>query len=475
MNKFLPNFLPIHEIGLKKTEYIFLILSVVVFTFLYSFYPLYAGLLLILVGFLFILSRPIWFLYLLPLFGLLIGLRFDFSQYWWARNIPYISALNASVVDFIAIGIVLALFVSYIFKLNPKKLSGFRISLSGLGIYSLFLLSAFISLYFLDLKSQFLVSLYYTLRNLLFVYFAFVFTFLALVKDSKEFHRLLWIFFWTGFGAAVFGFLSLFQDLGVWTRISPYSAFGFTPLKYNHNILAEALVAVVPIGGYLTTRVKEEYKNIMIIATGFIVLIALLTLSRAAWICLVMEAIVAVYLFRDKVKQIWNENRWVRNSALVLLLGALVYMATFLTSNVVESSTYARTTTLDIVEYYVVRRPWVGYGPGMFTDILEEVRVYEIEFGDPLDAHGYIQKILLEQGIIGLAAFGIFLLWVLKTIWTAKKHSSRQVLMGCLLLSVLAAITFQLFNTSYYNSHMWLPIGFALAGVKIFKRDLLTS
>jgi O-antigen ligase len=92
--------------------------------------------------------------------------------------------------------------------------------------------------------------------------------------------------------------------------------------------------------------------------------------------------------------------------------------------------------------------------------------VYTLEYGEALDAHGFIQKMLVETGIFGLVAFVGFLGWVLQTI---AKQVRRDVFYQALLCMVAGAMVFQLFNTSYLNSVLWLPIGLALAGVSLKK------
>ena len=85
-----------------------------------------------------------------------------------------------------------------------------------------------------------------------------------------------------------------------------------------------------------------------------------------------------------------------------------------------------------------------------------------------MDAHGLIQKMLVETGLFGLLAFVSFLGWV---VWTLIKRVRDDVFYQALLCMVAGALVFQLFNTSYLNSVLWLPIGMALAGVALKKTN----
>jgi fructose-specific phosphotransferase system IIC component len=101
--------------------------------------------------------------------------------------------------------------------------------------------------------------------------------------------------------------------------------------------------------------------------------------------------------------------------------------------------------------------------------ILGSAELFTEDFGDPLDAHGFVQKIILEEGVLGLLFFGLFLGYVLQRLW--KYQAAREkdyLLFQIFFISVLGAIVFQLFNTSYFNANMWMPIGIALAGLQLY-------
>ena len=151
---------------------------------------------------------------------------------------------------------------------------------------------------------------------------------------------------------------------------------------------------------------------------------------------------------------------------IVIFVALAGYMFYFLRSSTVASSNIARQSMLDISWSYWQRSPWIGYGPNTFITLLSETKYFVMEFGDPLDAHGFLSKIIVEEGLFGLAFFLLFLGTVIKKIAiSAREHSEQAVILShCLLAMVLGIIMFELFNTAYFASTMWLPIGIALAG-----------
>ena len=83
-----------------------------------------------------------------------------------------------------------------------------------------------------------------------------------------------------------------------------------------------------------------------------------------------------------------------------------------------------------------------------------------------MDAHGILQKLILETGIIGLVSFCIFLVYLFVSFWKKRQVS---YLHSVLIASAMGAIVFQLFNTSYFGSVMWLPIGLVIASFGIIE------
>ncbi len=415
-----------------------------------------------------------WGVYALGFLSFFHGWDIAFSDYSFTKNLALLNSLNGPLIDFVAVVLFPCALLALLIKRLPKKYSWFHLFFPAL-LYACFLAVAWFSAQqasVLD-PSQ---SIKYFGRPLVFVFLAFVLLPHFFIHSEKIFHRFLQIWFWVGVAIALFGFSSLFvvQQSG-WLRIQPYGIGSFAPLGVNHNLIAEALIALIPIGfwWFLEQKKKKEqaqggeyakHFSVYFFGTGFMILVALGTLSRAAWVSFFVQTVALLFLFREQRTWIFQKVR--KFAEVFFLLGAifLLYMGFFLNSNVVSSSNSSRVEVTKIVAFFVERSPWIGFGPGSFVPLLQEVSVHTVEFGEALDAHGFIQKILVEEGVIGFVLFGLFLLSVLGVLfWSQHKHG--DALSKVLFVMVLGAIVFQLFNTSYFNSVMWMPIGIALVWV----------
>ncbi len=428
----------------------------------YQLFPLFF-VLVVLAGILFVFTlRPDWSLYLLVLTAFFHSWQIDFSVFGWAREVPYLSAINAPVVDFVVIIAGLAFVLSWFFGTRQDAWHKFKLLVPAGLWYLGFLVTAFVSVFF-AFDYNFSSSLKYFIRPELFVIIFFVLVPFLLVSQRETLEKVLKIMFGVGLFSGLFALGSVFVNSGEWFRLVPYSLFGWTPFGYNQNLLAEALVVLAPTGFYWFYRLERK---IYLYAGMFMVLAGLLTFSRAAWLGFSLEFILLVYFYRQEVLFFVKKNTIFFGSLGILIGLVAVYLLGFLLfSSTAKSSTSSRWDTIQVVGFYLQERPWLGYGPGMYMPLLNNTAFYTMEYGEALDAHGFIWKILVEEGILGLLAFVGFLLvfwWQLFLFSKNKKNATTIVF----LISVSGIILFQFFNTSYFNSVMWLPIGLGLASLK---------
>jgi len=433
-----------------------------------SFGLIILGLLLV-VAFIFKLELIFYILTTVSFFS---GWEISFSKYEWAKNIVYLYSLNAPLGDFIAailFGLsVVAIFIGYLHPVWKEK----KILLKPSILYGLFLVWS-LSCALLAYEHNILESLKYWARSMLFVYAVFVVMPVVLINKLDTIKNILKIWFSVGIITALFGFSSLyfFAQSG-WPRVTPYGIAGFAPLGYNHNLIAEMLVVVLPAGLYLLLKAKNiQLKRWYLFGLVFTTLAALLTLSRAAWITVAMQVAILMTIYFGEIKK---QFRKVANLNFYLALTGMVllgYMIFFLTSPVVQSSTSSRFAMTDISIFYTNLSPIHGYGPGMFVNLLGSVRDWTQEYGEALDAHGIIQKVMVEDGYVGLLFISLFMFYLFRKLWLAFKMSDDKELYMVLLMSAVGAVVFQLFNTSYFSSVMWLPLGLALSAASFVKKD----
>lgn len=438
-------------------------------------------------------------LYILIALAPFTGLVLDFSQYAWSQDIPYLRSIDAPWVDAWAVFLLGAVIVRWVVANtnphpNPLPASRTRqgegvkkssLSLVGEGqgegtllrqslfFFLPFLLVSFLSTFNAD-PDLFLRSVKYAARPILFFFVAFVALPVHLIATKEILRKCLLILYGAGLAGALMGVISLFTVepfFGVWRRATTLTFGGFAPFAYNHNLLAEWLVVVAPIAVYMIKRERNERRaRIFFMLAVFLIAVALATLARTAWIALAVEGLLyGALLKKGKLTAVLRRAAL---PALVILLPLVVYMMLFSASPLVRSSTATRLDLTRIALTHFARNPVLGSGAGAFIPLVEETKVFRLEYGDPLDAHGVIQKLMAEEGILGLAAFFLFVAWALFAIYRAyalrPSGSASRMLMLLLFVSAVGGFTYQLFNTSYYNSKLWIPIGVALAAAGLF-------
>ncbi len=409
-----------------------------------------------------------WGLYAVAATSFFYGWDIVLSQYSWTKNIYYLSSLNAPVVDFIAAVLVGGVVVMALSKKKTFDMAALKRVRPLLILYGLFCaVGAYAAMH--AYGNAVGASLKYLVRSVVFVCVAYVVVPQLMIQDGKTLLRVLRIWFWVGVGVALFGLSSLVAvpQTGFW-HVIPYQVGQFAPLGNNHNLIAQALVALVPVSLYLAWHSYQHWSKLWrwyLGATFGMVVVELLTLSRAGWVATLIQAALLAWLAREKLVTLWKRHIPVWGAPLTVVAGVLLlYMAVFLRSAVVTSSNTTRLELTSITAFYTARSPWVGYGPGMFIPILTDTQDYVQDFGDPLDAHGFIQKVLVEEGFLGLILFGSFLLYALGYMYMAQKKASPNsaFLLQILLVAVVGELVFQLFDTSYFTSVIWLPLGVAL-------------
>ncbi len=154
---------------------------------------------------------------------------------------------------------------------------------------------------------------------------------------------------------------------------------------------------------------------------------------------------------------------------LILLVPLTILVLTTFTETV-RGSTLSRLDQTRIAVFYFLRSPLIGQGVGTFIPTLWQTRAFLLEYGDPIEAHSIVLKLAFEQGILGLATFGIFAVSILLALYKAYKKMPRPELLAALMIAV-GSITYQLFNTTYYTSKLWVPIAIAVAISRFYEHS----
>jgi O-antigen ligase len=420
-------------------------------------------------------------------YGLYALVTFSFFSNWfiylgsysWSKNLAYLSSVNAPLVDFVVLLLGIGLGLAWLLEIYIFKWEYVEHLKKLIILYALFVAWAGMSaLKAFDNNTQ--ASLYYLVRSIIFVFAAYVIVPNLLIRTKELLQRVITIWFWVGVVIALFGLSSfLVVPQSGWWRVTPYGIGSIAPLGYNHNLIAEVLIAIIPLGIYLVFKAQKNHHQdqAMIYGIGTALMLAaeLLTLSRAGWICVTIEMIVGGWLLLPHLKSfLAHKGIYLLYAAAVVGMTLSVYMVFFLKSSIVSSSTKARFTTSEITLFYLQRSPVLGHGPGMYVPLFSSVQDYVEEFGDALDAHGLMQKMALEEGVVGLVIFLMVLIYILGLVYSTYRGVRHdQELLALLLTMLVGTIGFQFFNTSYFSSVMWLPIGVALSAVGLYRKEVI--
>jgi O-antigen ligase len=424
-------------------------------------------------------------LLLLALFGgtILLGVlvvKPILAIYLMAATYPFIALeivigpVNAPVVDYVATAAIAGVGMRYVINVLRKKVSWKSIQLWGLPLFAVWagvsLLTAFNSV-------DVMLSLQYAVRVLIFFYIAFVWTPLHVIQKPHQLSRVMTILFIVGVLIALYGLYGfVVSDAATFLerRVVPVPLFGFNPLGTNHNLIADVMVTTLPIGFFLMQyQANPQRQKILFLGLAVMLLAVGLTFSRSGWLALAVEMAVLVGLmYRHHLRAMINYGA----IAAAIASPVIVYMLVFSSQSAVESSNVNRLLLNEIALEMFTEQPLLGEGPGTFLPTVGSNYVYIQEFGAPLDAHGFIQKIAAEMGVLGLVAFIALMGYVFRKLYTEYQrfilNDVSAYLLASLLMTVVGSFFFQLFQTSYFVGKLWFPVGVALAAVAITQREL---
>jgi putative inorganic carbon (hco3(-)) transporter len=418
----------------------------------------------------------IWLILAVVLFVYLISYKLDWCLYLLVLTFPFINwqiyitrDLNLPPVDLI----VIILLIAYIINgIRNKTLLKTR--LPFIFLFGSFFILAGLSLfnsYFLD------ISLKYLLRPIIFSYLMFVVLPVNIIKNEKILKNIIWLIFGIGILISLTGLFSVGLNYFIYNsfpRATPLGIGNFWPIGNNQNLIAEILVMIIPLGFVMNKLRHKNDLNFYLINLGILLMVVvdLLTFSRAGWLVLIAELIILAVLFLNK--KILRFLISLLPILLIIILPLLFLMFSLTQSHLTFSSNQNRILQWQTGWEMLKHNPILGAGPGTFMEILNHDPYYLFEFGTGIDAHGVILKVMSELGILGLISFIILIITIFtKTIKRLKemiKYSDEFLILSCLTIGAAAAFTFQLFNTSYYTVKLWLPIGLMLSAFYLYAK-----
>lgn len=312
----------------------------------------------------------------------------------------------------------------------------------------------------------------YSLHPVLFNYLAFVALPANLIRSRRRLVSVLAVLCCVGVFAAATGLASMFFPAGggFIGRAHPLAIFGVAALGENHNELADILVFTTLFTLALAELTKKEpTRRLVRFAALFQLAIGLLTFTRTAWIVFGLQAIVlAATEWRETIRT----HLRTLSVALVLLIPLALGMIAYSLSATAQSSNSTRLMLTQIATELFLSSPIVGAGAGTFLERVGSTQVFLLEYGAPLDSHGFLQKIAAETGLFGLFALALLVWQIGQLFWKTQRSMTDAVWRRAHLLLIVGAtgaFVYQLFNTDYWSAKLWLPIGIALASAQALK------
>jgi len=411
---------------------------------------------------------------LIVAFGL--GLYFsDAAFYLMLLTYPFIGwqfvwrDINVPYVDLFAMLAFLG-FAYHLIK-NWKHRSLSWKDFPGIVFIGAFVVSGILSL----INAEFLaMSIKYLLRPIIFFYLMFVFVPFNLIENKSKLKIAIKFLIIAGLIVAAIGFLSIVLGGNTWfvNRAVPFNFGDFNPIGGNQNAVAEIMVITIPLMLILLSEEKSYRKQgWIIVGIAFLGMVLFYTLSRSGYLALLFELLIFAFV---KIKPHISRSRFVILLVGFILLPLVFYFSVWQNISWVQGSNVSRIALSEISWGAFKQMPIIGHGVGSFMSIIGSTFVFVVEFGDPLDSHGFIQKIIVEQGALGLLSFGLFIVYIFAVMIRAFQSVHREkdkMYLLCFILLIAGITLFELFSTSYYLSRMWVPIGVALAGARLLKPD----
>lgn len=318
----------------------------------------------------------------------------------------------------------------------------------------------------------------YALRPVLFVYIAALALPANFIRSWRRMDEACFALMLLGGWFALDGVRSLFlfggDAFGLY-RAHPLTFFGMNPLGGNHHALAELMVLVAPLALALAERTHEPVRRMLYrMLAGFFWFTALLTFARAAWLVTALQLSVFVFLVgRGWVWQYRKTFGWIGLG----LIPVVLYMIWFSLLPAVADSTSARSLLLDIAWSIFRDNPLVGAGAGTFPDRLSHIWAFAVEYGAAEDAHGMWQKVAAETGLLGLGALA-WIFWSIGVLIYKQWARVGQTLyerrwFACLIVSVVGALSYQLFSTSLWSARVWISVGLLCVGMRLLHTNVV--
>ena len=305
-----------------------------------------------------------------------------------------------------------------------------------------------------------------------------------LIRTEKWLARCVYCIVFSGTLTAVIGIIQYALGFAVndWLDTSMFAdIYGRATATFdNPNYLAAYLAIVFPFALYLFNKASAVKTKLL---TGFscvsVVLCAVFTWSRAAWLAMIISLVVYLtFITRKSFKYILGVvaltplfSLFVPNSVINRFLSI---------GNIADSSTLYRLYTWNgcinmIADYF-----WggIGYGQAAFEQIYPLYAFAGIETA--VHSHNLYLQIVISMGIGGLICFAAVMFFFAQNSLSYIKspfNRNTSLVTSASLIGVMAMLIMGMFDFVWYNNAVyfmfWSVLAIGVASTRIGKRESL--
>lgn len=441
---------------------------------LFFIHPLLLLLFVLLVLFVMVaLLKPEWFLYALIFFFPWIGWSWTYTimpDSFLGQFVGH-GVIELPIADIIGIMALIVWGVNVLVKYFYQNDKTWKPQFPGWIFIVLLMISGLLSLQNADV--WYLLSIKYLLRPILFAYVAFFLPVYNLARRPVDYKNILYVAVVVSVIGVLMGAWSFFGIFEHIHRAHPIALFGYPFWGLNQNLLGELLISLLPIIVLLWFLEKRGAWRLAYLSIFLgMILITLLTFSRTAWLALFLMAILGIYWLRKYLSREFFAGVVV---AVLLALPLVGYMINYsFNTYTAQSSNWGRWEMTQFAYFLWQEKPLIGNGAGTYFYRLEKTPMYTEHLGTAFDAHGLLQKIGSEQGLLGLISYlGFFgyLLWKLYRAFGHATEKNARIILACSMLILIGSVFYQGFNTNYYSAKLWVPAAIAFLAIKYYNQE----
>ncbi|MBO5364072.1 MAG: O-antigen ligase family protein [Clostridia bacterium] len=349
----------------------------------------------------------------------------------------------------------------------------FRWRYDGLG----FLLLAFVMIYLFAALSSFAMAKSLSIWAIYAAFIAAYFLIINLIHNPIQLRNLLVTFVVSGLLVCLYGicqYLFGWDTAQAWMDEEMFSDIKmriYSTLE-NPNVLGEYILLVLPvaIGMFWTGKgvlQKLTYAGISAVLFGALIL----TFSRGCWVGLLVAAAVFVTFAAGKL---WGLGLIALPIIPAILPESIINRFTSI-GDMKDSSTSYR-VYIWMGTLAMIRDFWVsgiGMGAEAFTAVYP---FYSYNGVVAPHSHNLFLQILVESGIVGIAVFGLILLFFLKRMATGYqlgggKGAPLSTMITAISAGVCGFLVQGMFDNCFYNYRVmlifWLVLGLGMAYEKV--------